>query len=581
MAEQLIKSAINKFDVNSAINKLNINSAINKLDINSAINKLDINPVLANTTDTIRKTYENTRYYIRILLITSVVLILLCIMFSCITSWANYKVITNQTSTNEILHKIETSEKHDKPVYEYTYQSKYNYDSLGEIEQLIYSEYTKAYTSGIRSLILEDINIENENYPFRMDVLADPNTPSPLMVNLVRDSWLSASNSQYILNKSNTNRIVADFFVENKDKYALKSFLNSNTFDNTYQIDVPNSDLILIFRFNLYERDNRNRFFHRILPENPGSIAIDEVVNPHIQKIKGVGNIRTFKRLETLADTKKPYLFYYWQNEDNKKTPVHISLAHKTIEKHCSKSFRLTKLDDNNILDYLPELKPYRKRLDTFKICHRVDIYRIYLLYKYGGLYIDSDTVILKDLIDLIAPLDTSSDKEKLRIEYIGYGCTGKICKDTGYMRPSNGLMGARKGSFLMHDIKQNIFNLIFANETSSIDPNRLLKNDNTYFTIGKRLIWSMLDNFTKSHKYTYFHIDQNILGIRDKDGYWVTNGRLFDTKKIEYTDENSMYLVIFYNSEFRDPELMRTAKESDILNSNMQIARFFRRALK
>ena len=559
-----------------------INSAVENLDINSAIENLDINSAVVKVADeVVRETYANTRYYIRILLVTLVVLVLLCLIFSAVTTWANYTVISNQKATREIMKKIEEAERLDRPIYDYTYQSKYNYDSLGEVERLIYDQYTNIADSGVKTIMLEDIHIENESRPFRMESGTDPMSPSPLMVMMYRDSWLSSSASNYILDKSNTNRIIAEFFVEKKDIDALSGVLGSGSVTNGYQLSVPNSELVLIIRFNIYERDNRNKLLHRTSTTNPAHIPIDMVWKPHTIRIGGVGSIRTFRRFGPLNDSEKPYLFYFWQNEGNKKTPVHIRLAHKTIEKHCSKSFRLTKLDEQNIYTYLPELKPYRKRLESFEIAHRVDIYRVYLLYKYGGLYIDSDTVILKDPIDLISPLDTVTDDEKLRIEYVGFGCTGKKCEDNGFMRPSNGLMGARKGSFLMHDIRQNIHNIIFAPDTPTIDPNSLKKTNNTYFTLGKRLIWSLLDRLRNSHSYTYFHIDPNLLGIRDKNGYWVTNKRLFDTKKIVYKDEEAMYLVIFYNSEFQDPDLLRDAKESDILDSKMQIARFFKRALK
>jgi hypothetical protein len=559
-----------------------INSAIENLDINSAIENIDINSAVVKATDeAIRETYANTKYYIRILLITCVILALLCIVFSTVTTWANYTVMTNQRTTREIMQKIEEAERLDRPIHDYTYRSKYNYDSLGEVERLIYEQYNEIMSSDVKTVMLEDIHIENENQPFRMELGSDPGTPSPLMASLVRDSWLSASSPQYILDKFNTNRIIAEFFVERKDLDTLKKILGNRSATNGYQLDVPNSDLVLIIRFNIYKRDSRNRLLHRTSTTNPPHIPIDMVWNPHTIKIRGVGDIRTFRRFGSLYEKAKPYLFYFWQNEKNKKTPVHIKLAHKTIEKHCSKSFRLTKLDDQNIYTYLPELKPYRKRLESFKIAHRVDVYRIYLLYKYGGLYIDSDTVILKDPIDLIAPLDTVSDDENLRIEYVGFGCTGKKCEANGFMRPSNGLMGTRRGSFLMHDIRRNIHNLIFSDAGSLIDPDRLKKADKTYFMIGKRMIWSLLDRFLKSHRYTYLHIDSNLLGIRDKDGYWVTNRRLFDTKRIEYVDEDSMYLIVFYNSEFQDPDLLRDSKESDILDSKMQIARFFKRALK
>ena len=551
--------------------------------VQSALENIDLNAAVAQATEeVVRETYNNTKYYIRILLITCVIIALLCIAFSCTTFWANYAVISNQRVANEILQKIEDAERTNHPTHDYTYRSAYNYETLGEVEDLIFSEYQSVLKSGVKSVILEDVHIENENRPFYSKIVADPLIPSPLMVSLIQDSWLSASNSSYILDKANTNRIVVEFFVDVRDEEVLSSFTSSKSLfgsSNTYEMKVPNSTLTLIVRFNMYERDHRNRLFHRISSENPATLQMSQVGDRdknNMIEIKGRGDIRIFSGFTELTNSKtKPYLFYYWQNEKGN-TPVHIRLAHKTIEKNCKKSFELVKLDESNIFEYLPELKKYHKILDEFQIAHRVDIYRVYLLYKYGGLYLDSDTIVLKDPIDLIEPLNTI--KDSLRIEYVGAGCTGKKCRDDGYFRPSNGIMGSRKGAFIMHDIRQKIHNLIFESD-DPLTPDQL-STKKTYFMIGKRLIWATLDHLRDFHRYNYFHIDSDLLGIRDKNGDWVSNRRIFDTKKIEYTNEEAMYMVIFYNSEFKDPDLMRQAKESDILNSKMEAARFFKRAL-
>ena len=53
------------------------------------------------------------------------------------------------------------------------------------------------------------------------------------------------------------------------------------------------------------------------------------------------------------------------------------------------------KLDEKNIYDYLPELKNKNFNFSNLYIAQKVDYYRIFLLYKYGGLYLDADTLVL------------------------------------------------------------------------------------------------------------------------------------------------------------------------------------------
>ena len=80
-----------------------------------------------------------------------------------------------------------------------------------------------------------------------------------------------------------------------------------------------------------------------------------------------------------------------------------------------------------------------------------MDYYRILLLYKYGGLYIDADTLVLRDPIEII---------EKLKnYDFVGFGCTGLKC-NYGYGNPSNGILASRPNTKLMRNIKNNIIDL-------------------------------------------------------------------------------------------------------------------------
>ena len=49
------------------------------------------------------------------------------------------------------------------------------------------------------------------------------------------------------------------------------------------------------------------------------------------------------------------------------------------------------------------------------------------LLYKYGGLYVDADTIVLRDPIEIIHKLQ--------KYDFVGFGCTGNRC-NYGYGKP-------------------------------------------------------------------------------------------------------------------------------------------------
>jgi phosphorylcholine metabolism protein LicD len=257
---------------------------------------------------------------------------------------------------------------------------------------------------------------------------------------------------------------------------------------------------------------------------------------------------------------KKPYLWVYWDNLDGKKTPNHIDLCHKTIVKHCSKSFDIVFVNKDNIKKYLPELDKLKLNFNNVCIAHKVDFYRIFLLYKYGGLYLDSDIIVLRDPIEIIKKLD--------EYDFVGFGCTGDVCK-YGYKEPSNWILASRPYSILMDNI---LLKLI------TIFKNRKDDDKFDYFDVGKIIIWEEIDKLVRNDNYKYYHYSNKIDGTRDVNGYWVHSDRIISSEHIQYDDEKNMMFYILYNSNL--PDKIKNMSKSELLNSDMNLSRFYRRAL-
>ena len=132
--------------------------------------------------------------------------------------------------------------------------------------------------------------------------------------------------------------------------------------------------------------------------------------------IKHFTNSYDNTQINELNKTSKPYLWQYWEGN----MPDYISLCMETVDNHCSKDFNIIRLNKQNIQMYLPEIKQYNDKINKLIIPHQVDIYRIMLLYKYGGIYMDADVIVLRNPIEIINKL-----KE---FDFVGFGCTGEIC---------------------------------------------------------------------------------------------------------------------------------------------------------
>lgn len=259
----------------------------------------------------------------------------------------------------------------------------------------------------------------------------------------------------------------------------------------------------------------------------------------------------------------KPILWVYWENKPLSIIPPYIKLCIQSIFKHCSKSFHVVLLNEKNIYKYLPELK--QKEIDlnfsNLLIAQKVDYYRILLLTKYGGLYLDADVLVLKDPIEII---------EKLKeYDFVGFGCTGLKC-NYGYGRPSNGILASRPQSRLMVNVLKNIEDKI-----NKINNNSDKKFE--YFDLGKYVIWDELDKLFKNENYKYFHFSNDYDGTRDINGRWINLPIIFSEEPIPYKNPDKMFFLVLYNSGMDEFKKM---SEDSLLKSNMNISKFLRKSL-
>lgn len=264
--------------------------------------------------------------------------------------------------------------------------------------------------------------------------------------------------------------------------------------------------------------------------------------------------------------SEKPYLWIYW--DDISTRSGYIQLCIDTIYKN-SYDFNIIFLNKNNIIDYLPEIKLYEKYFEDLLLAQKVDIYRIWLMYKYGGLYIDTDTILLKSPIKLYKLLE--------EYDYIGYGCTGNICfpKDA-YGYPSNGIIFSRPNTLLMKNILNKCLDKIKTNY-KKYD----YKDKKSYYDLGKLIIWDEISYLSESTKlnnknYKYYHIDKEI-GIRDENGIWVTPQRMFSKEKYKFYGESELVMIPLYNNMMEE---YKKYNVKEILDLDYNITYYFKLAL-
>lgn len=258
----------------------------------------------------------------------------------------------------------------------------------------------------------------------------------------------------------------------------------------------------------------------------------------------------------------KPNIWMYWENKPNKSKPEYLKLCYKTIVKNCKNSFHIKLLNEKTVFKYLPNL---RKDLDKYmSIPQKTDYIRLSLLKKYGGIWLDSDTIVIKDLYPLYKHLD--------KYEFVGFGCTGVRCNrvESGYPRPSNWVLISRKGGKLVTECLKEADNII---------NNRPMVLKYKYHIIGRILLWAQIDKLLKTDKWNYLHLPSKCIE-RDSIGDKYVNGRLVSDENYDKKCDSKIYFLPIYNTAPGFPKWFLNMQESDILKSNMLISKMFRKAL-
>lgn len=95
----------------------------------------------------------------------------------------------------------------------------------------------------------------------------------------------------------------------------------------------------------------------------------------------------------------KPILWMYWENKRSSVTPDAIRLCWKTVVNQNKNDFQIKILTEDDVLTYLPNINPDYKLFEV--IAHRADYIRFNLLYEYGGIWLDSDTICFRNFNDV------------------------------------------------------------------------------------------------------------------------------------------------------------------------------------
>ncbi len=113
-----------------------------------------------------------------------------------------------------------------------------------------------------------------------------------------------------------------------------------------------------------------------------------------------------------LNDKGEVNIWLYWEDPPNKTKPEYLNLCFESVKKHCSADFTIRIVSKQEALEMLA-LPPIW--LQFAQIAHRADMVRAGLLAKFGGIWLDTDLIVIRSLSFLIEEIQNHG--------FIGY-CT-------------------------------------------------------------------------------------------------------------------------------------------------------------
>lgn len=242
-------------------------------------------------------------------------------------------------------------------------------------------------------------------------------------------------------------------------------------------------------------------------------------------------------------------IWLYWDDIPGQTTPPYIELCWESIHKTCGGDFTINLLTTENVKQFLPNIR------DSFfqisQINNKSNYLRYKLLHEHGGIWLDSDLILLRSIKPLLDHLTDDIDLIATASPEYPAG------------QPESGfLISKPKGKVISKALQ-----IIEANFDSK-PPGYVFP----WGSMGPAIIRQAVRNLE------YHHMDSSLLMPIG----WQQAFRFFTKELIKTTYNPKLYGYMLYNEMFRriKPEIFSTPKDQ-ILSSKILLGQILRKAVQ
>jgi hypothetical protein len=240
-------------------------------------------------------------------------------------------------------------------------------------------------------------------------------------------------------------------------------------------------------------------------------------------------------------------IYMYWENRKGSARPAYLDLCLETIRRH-SPSYDILLFDDRSVRELLPDLREDIFR--THEIAHRADYIRARIVHEYGGIWLDSDLVLLREI-----------EVEGALREHDFVGCGYE------YGRPSIWFFAANKGASVLGKWIEGMDRVLDRKKRNPLS--RIRSYRFKWAELGYDILWKLFEG------YDYHHYEfRRFAPVRWDD--WEMFFRE-DVDPGEIVDRETI-AVMLYNKFMFEP--LRDLTREDLLASGNLLGKLYRLSL-
>ena len=280
---------------------------------------------------------------------------------------------------------------------------------------------------------------------------------------------------------------------------------------------------------------------------------------------------RTSKEILSLEYIRKKFIFTFWEPKGN--IPGYLRLCIKTWKKFLS-DFEVIILDYETVKEYLGEVLYSQIIFKNMPIAVQSDAIRIAILNKYGGIWIDTDTIILNnELLTKFNNYELAMIREgNTNYHYIGF------------------IYALKNSTIIREWLKQiiqrvEIYKYIYANKTDIKISKYFYKSYKSLRYLGNKIINNLLKNITGNQFFSLKNIElnalpersiyKNPLNLSDRQRYIEF---YFKKRNPEIILNNSKEIILLHNSW--TPIEYKKMKEKEFLKQDILMSFLIKKVL-